>query len=51
MKRERRWNPVHKHSEQGETRNRPSTIPSKKEKIKRGKLKYPKQTLVLLEEE
>ena len=46
-----RYNPVHKYSEQGEARNRPSTILSKKEKIKRGKEKYFKQYLIQHEEE
>ena len=50
MKR-KRWNPVHKHSEQGETRNRPATILTKKEKIKRGKIKYRKQYLEALEDQ
>jgi hypothetical protein len=41
----RRKNPVAKWSEMGEVRNRPSTIQTKKEKEKRGKMKYPKQYL------
>ena len=47
----KRWNPVHKYSEQGETRNRPSTIDSKKDKVKKGKVKHYKKYLLELEEE
>lgn len=45
MKKERRRNPVAKWSETGEVRNRPSTIESKKDKQRKGKVKYPKQYL------
>lgn len=42
----KRYNPVHKFSEIGETRNRPKTIESKRDKLKKGKTKYPKQDLL-----
>lgn len=50
MKR-RRSNPVAKWMEQGETRCRPTTIDTKKDKQRRGKVKYKKQYLEGLQDE